>query len=260
MGRKGLLVLALASLIFATQALAAGTIRYNGSSTIMKAIMYDAAKQFEQKEGVKIDLKGKSTGYGIKKLLAGECEFAGGGRALKPEEKAKGLEAFPIFKDGCSIIVNSSNPVSNISKDQLAAILRGEITSWDELGGPSGKKIIIISPPSDSSHYKNVQKQLGFDKLPGNAMVMDMTPDVYSKVKTFPLSIGWLSVSTIKGKNDIKTITVDGGDASGEFLYTKSMYFYTMGEPGSEVNKFMNYLKGDQGKAIITRAGFLLAE
>jgi phosphate transport system substrate-binding protein len=259
MNRKGLLFITVVSILFATQAFAAETIRYNGSSTIMKAIMYDAAKQFEQEEGVSIDLKGKSTGYGIKKLLAGECDFAGGGRTLKPEEKAMGLEEFPIFRDGCSVIVHSSNPVGKISKDQLAGILRGEITSWDQLGGPSGKKIIIISPPGDSSHFKNAQKLLGFDKLPNNAMSMDMTPDVYSKVKTFPLSIGWLSVSTINGKNDIKTIKIDGGAASGEFLYTKSMYFYTKGAPGSEVNNFMKFLEDDRGREIITRAGFLLA-
>lgn len=260
MNRKGLLFITVVSILFATQAFAAETIRYNGSSTIMKAIMYDAAKQFEQEKGVSIDLKGKSTGYGIQKLLAGECDFAGGGRTLKPEEKAKGLEEFPIFRDGCSVIVHSSNPVSKISKDELAGILRGEITSWDQLGGPSGKKIIIISPPGDSSHFKNTQKLLGFDKLPKNAMSMDMTPDVYSKVKTFPLSIGWLSVSTINGKKDIKSLKIENDSGPGDYLYTRPMYFYTKGAPSSDVSNFLDFLKTDQGRSIITKAGFLLAE
>ena len=101
---------------------------------------------------------------------------------------------------------------------------------------------------------------LGFDKIPKNTMSMAMTPDVYSKVKTFPLGIGWLSVSSIKGKKDIKAITTDNEDVSGEYLYTRPMFFYTKGEPVSGVRKFMNYLKSDDGKAIITKAGFLLAE
>ena len=77
---------------------AAEIIKYNGSSTILKAIMYKAAKQFEQKEGIKFDLKGKSTGFGIKKLLAGECDIAGGGRPLKADEKNKIIKKFAQVK------------------------------------------------------------------------------------------------------------------------------------------------------------------
>ena len=59
------------------------TLRYSGSATILKAIMYSAAKDFEKLEGIKFDLKGESTEFGLKKLLAGEIRHR---RGRKPVE------------------------------------------------------------------------------------------------------------------------------------------------------------------------------
>lgn len=116
-------------------------LRYNGSSTLLKGIMYKAAKEFKAEEGIEIDLKGKSTGFGIKKLLAGECDIAGGGRPLSAEEKAKGLVETEALSDAYVVVVHPTNPLNEITSQQLAGILQGKITSWDELNGPSGKKL-----------------------------------------------------------------------------------------------------------------------
>ncbi len=54
------------------------TIRYHGSATIGKLIMPGASAEFEKLENVKFDIKYKTTGYGIDRLLANECDIAGG--------------------------------------------------------------------------------------------------------------------------------------------------------------------------------------
>ncbi|MCB2181935.1 MAG: substrate-binding domain-containing protein [Desulfobulbaceae bacterium] len=245
-------------------------IRYNGSSTIMKAIMYDAADSFKKKKDVTFDLKGKSTGYGIQKLLAGECEIAGGGRALKSEELAKGLVETKAFLDAYAFIVNKSNPFNKVSSEQLTAIMKGEIINWDDLGGPAGKKIIILSPPEKAAHYKNAKKLIGFDKLPANSMMVDMTPNILKKVQSFPVAIGWLSAANVIGNKNVKMLQIihNGEEiainqsnlASGKYPYQQTMYFYTMGEPAGKVRDFINFMKGAEGQAIITNAGFYLPE
>lgn len=244
------------------------TIRYNGSSTILKAIMTQAVTAFEAKEGIKFDLKGKHTGFGIKKLLADECDIAGGGRPLKEDEKKKGLVETKLFLDTGAFIVHQSNPITKLDSTQITDILKGSLNQWGDIGGPEGKKIIIISPPLESSHYKNIRKFVGFDALPKNSMIVDVPPNVYKKVKSFPVSIGWLSYANVANKKDVKTLDIvfDGeavtinqaNVSSGKYTYQQTMYFYTKGSPEGNVKKFIEFMQSKSGDAIITEAGFFL--
>ncbi|MCB2184278.1 MAG: PstS family phosphate ABC transporter substrate-binding protein [Desulfobulbaceae bacterium] len=271
MSRKTVAILTIFAIVcWHTLAQAQDAIRYNGSSTILKAVMYDAAKIFKEEKGVVFDLKGKSTGFGIKKLLAGECDVAGGGRPLSTEEQGKGLVETKAFLDAYAFIVNNSNPVNSITSEQLTGILKGQIVKWDDLNGPAGKKIVILSPPEKSAHYKNTKKIIGFDALPANSMMVDMTPNVLKKVQSFPVAIGWLSAANVNGNKDVKLLQVihnaeevainQSNVLSGKYPYQQTMYFYTKGEPTGSVKEFIDFMKGPKGQTIITSAGFFLAE
>lgn len=253
-------------IVIAGSAYASNKIRYNGSSTILKGVMYKASTQFKKSQGVSFDLKGKSTGYGIKKLINGECDIAGGGRPLKSDEKAKGLIETKLFLDAHAFIVNKSNTVKELSTNQIKAVLSGKVSTWDQLGGAAGKKVVIVSPPLNSAHYKVAQKIIGFKALPKNAIKSDTTPKVYGKIKKFPVGIGWLSNASLKGKKTVRTLSINNKGKSvsisqstlenGQYPYKQTMYFYTMGQPKGDIKKFIDYMKGSKGAAIIKQAGF----
>jgi len=144
------------------------------------------------------------------------------------------------------------------------------LTHWDKLNGPAGTKIIIVSPPTKSSPSKNLKKKVGFTELPKNSIKIDMTPNVYKKIKAFPASIGWLSYSSVKDISGVKILRiVDKGEefdisqdniASGKYSYQQTMYFYTKSAPEGNVKKFVDFMQGEKGKAVILDAGFFLAE
>ena len=52
-----------------------------------------------------------------------------------------------------AVIVNPSNPVSQLTRQQLEAIFRGKITNWKQLGGPD-MKIIVYSRETSSGTYE----------------------------------------------------------------------------------------------------------
>ena len=52
-------------------------------------------------------------------------------RDLKDEEIAAGLTGTVIAMDGIAVIVNTANPLADISSETVKAIFTGEITSWD---------------------------------------------------------------------------------------------------------------------------------
>ncbi|MBF0397645.1 MAG: substrate-binding domain-containing protein [Desulfobacterales bacterium] len=245
-------------------------IRYNGSSTILKAIMYNLSSVFEKETGITFDLKGKSTEFGLQKLLSGECDIAGGGRSLKSEEKDKGLNDVKICIDAYVFIVNSSNPIQEISSSQIFEILNGKLSSWDAIDSNIAKKIVVISPPLESAHYETAKKFIGFEKLPANSMIADMTPNVLDKVKLFPTAIGWISYANVKNKKDVKILNIihngervmlnQANIQTIKYPYQMSMFFYTKGSPSGGTKKLIDFIFSDKGKSIIQQAGFFPVE
>jgi phosphate transport system substrate-binding protein len=51
-------------------------------------------------------------------------------RELKDSETGAGLIPTVIAMDGIAVIVNSANPVSALTKEQIRQIFTGEVTDW----------------------------------------------------------------------------------------------------------------------------------
>ncbi len=243
-------------------------IRYDGSAPIGKLLMPRAAEEFEKKEKITFDLHYKTTGYGIEKLLSGECDIAGGTRALEPSEKDKGLVEIEICLDGYVFIVHESNPIKQIASEQIEDIFKGKITAWDDIGGPKGNKITVISPPPDTGYYLTAKKTIGFNELPENAMQVNMTTEVYTTVKAYPFGIGLTSHADIMDKKDVKLLEIlhKGKRAKitqthiyfGTYPYRQSLYMFTKGEPAGNVKKFIEFFSTKEGKNVIMASGFFL--
>lgn len=266
---KGLLLPILSIvLIMPTFVFADATIKYHGSSTILQAIMYKSAAEYNKKSGVTFDLKGQSTSVGIEKLLAGECNLAGGGRPLKDKEKTIGLVETKVFIDAFAVIVNSQNKLDRISTKEFSDILLGNITSWEETSWALAGHIQVVAPPTKSAHYKNLQKILNFKDLPAGSTYAKMTPAVAYDVKDRLTSIGWTSYANVSKKHGIKILELEDNGRSvainqanvsnGTYPFSQGMYFYTTGQPEGAVKDFIDFIKSPEGESIIQEANFFL--
>jgi phosphate transport system substrate-binding protein len=83
------------------------------------------------------------SGNGIKMLLNSQVAFAQSARPLKEQEyelaQARGytLRQIPVAIDAIAITVNPELNVSGLTVQQLQDIYTGEITNWQEVGGPN---------------------------------------------------------------------------------------------------------------------------
>lgn len=98
---------------------------------------------YEEQRRPKFTYSPTGSGSGITAVLEGRCDIGLSSRALKDEEKAKGLKETTIALDGIAIIVNPSNAVSDLTVEQIAKIYTGEITNWKELGGKDSEIVLI---------------------------------------------------------------------------------------------------------------------
>lgn len=111
-----------------------GKVVLSGSTSVspVMEVLADAYKELNS--GVDIEVQQTGSGAGITAVTEGACDIGMSSRALKDEELANGLTATTIANDGIAVIVNTENPVDNLTSEQIMNIYTGNINSWKEIG------------------------------------------------------------------------------------------------------------------------------
>jgi len=83
--------------------------------------------------GVEIEISGGGSGTGINEATSGVIDIGMSSRELRPAEK-EALTDIAIALDGVAVIVNTANPLNELSIDQVREIFVGEKTRWNQIG------------------------------------------------------------------------------------------------------------------------------
>ena len=120
-------------------------------STSMRLVNQQLESRFEtQYPNIDVELDASRTDEAIAALINGDIQLVATGRPLTSEERAQGLVEVPIEREKLAFIVGPDNEFDqNLTFEQFAAIFRGEITNWSELGGPD-RTIRLIDRPDHS--------------------------------------------------------------------------------------------------------------
>ena len=125
--------------------------RIKGSDTVLPIAQQTAERFMQEDPDARVTVTGGGSGVGISALLDKTTDIAMASRSIKFGEtmKAKKLgedltEAI-IAYDALAVVVHPSNPVNQLTREQLEGIFRGKITNWKEVGGED-RKIVVYSP------------------------------------------------------------------------------------------------------------------
>lgn len=186
---------------------AAGTVATDGS-TSMEHVIGALGESFQQSnENVTFTYNPTGSGSGITAVLEKRCDIGLSSRALKDEEKAMGLTETTLALDGIAVIVNTANPIADLTVEQIGAIYRGEITNWAQLGGIDAE-IVCIGREAGSGTRDGFESITGTEDACVLRQELTSTGDVITAVVGNPNAIGYVSVSAI-GDN-VKVLTVGG--------------------------------------------------
>ncbi len=83
--------------------------------------------------GAEIEIQESDSTTGMTAAMDGTCDIGMASRELKDSETEAGLTSTVIALDGIAVIVSNDNPTANLSKDAVASIFKGEVTTWDEI-------------------------------------------------------------------------------------------------------------------------------
>lgn len=94
-------------------------------------------------------------------LNNGTAQIGNLSRDVKEEENPDGkFEVITIALDGIAVIVNPNNPVSDLTKEQIADIFTGKITNWKDLGR-RGQDNLCGGPGRDLRHPGRLREHSG---------------------------------------------------------------------------------------------------
>ena len=251
-----LLTVAVSTSVFA----AAGPLIWRGDITVARGVVGEVANAWEKAGNGKVEVQSFNTASGLDALEKGQADLAGTARPAYGAAEA-GLTFTPVAWDGVVLITHASNPVTNITMQQLHDIYYGKITNWKELGGKDeGINVYAAASPADGVEWS--LRKLVFGR--GNQPVA--APRLYVNQAKLEEGIGLdtrgfgaTTLSGAAGNKKLKMISVDGVApsastvASGTYpLYTQ---LYLVTNPASpkaaDAKALVDFVTDGAGKALL---------
>lgn len=184
-----------------------GSVVTNGS-TSMEMVMGALIEGFAEVEGgITVTYDPTGSGSGVEAASNGSADIGLASRGLKDAEKEGGLVETVVAKDGIAIVVNAENPVSDLTVEQVAAIAKGEITNWSEVGGADAE-IAFMGREAGSGTRGAFEEITETEDTCRYAQELTSTGAVKTAVATTPGGIGYISLSSVD--EEVKALTIGG--------------------------------------------------
>lgn len=240
---------------FSTVSAGAETVRLHGSTTVQKRIMEPGKEALKKATGIELVLVGNGTGNGLEDLVAGKCdagmaseELADAVASMKDAsgKVASGdLKPHVITSDVIKVIVNPSNPVTKLDKEQLKGLHNGTIDNWKKVGGPD-LPVIVVTSHLGSATRKVFQKTImdGTTYVAG-ALEVETTRKEIEDVGQFPEGIGAVSMGFINlpgNKEKVKIVETPN--------ISRPLMLITKGDASPGVKKIVDFFTGEGKKFI----------
>ena len=261
---KKIIVIALAAVLALTAFASCGkketsSVSTDGSTSMSKVISA-LGEAFQEKNGIAFTYNATGSGSGITAVSEGRCDIGLSSRALKDEEKAKGLEGTVLAYDGIAIIVNPENLVNGLDLETVASIFTGEITNWKDVGG-NDAEIVLIGREAGSGTRDGFESITDTKDACQYRQELTSTGDVITTVSQNPNAIGYASLAAIK--DSVKALTVNGVAPTeatvkdGTYLVQRPFVLVTKeGVALSETaQKFFDFATSADAASIISAAG-----
>ena len=237
-----------------------GTVSTDGSTSMEKVIGALGEAFEEANKGISFTYNPTGSGSGIEAVTAGRCDIGLSSRALKDDEKSKGLKETTLALDGIAIIVNPQNSASNLSLDDITKIYKGEVTNWKDVGGSDGEIVLIGREASSGTRdgFESITKTK--DKCQYR-QELTSTGDVITAVSQNPNAIGYASLASVK--ESVKAVSVDNVAPSEETVkdgsYVVQRPFVLVTKENEKLSdsaqKFFDYITSSDAASIISEAG-----
>lgn len=256
------------------------TIKWVGCGISKRGFMQDLAVAYEKKTGTKIALEGGGAKRGLRAVADSKSHLGGSCRlplvlrkragSWSVHEEERNIKLIPVGWDALVVVTHKDNAVTSISRDQLAKVLTGEITSWKELGAEEDKPIHLYIRRGKLSGVGRTLRQQLFDDIDkefashDHVTVLRSSGKIEKALEKDPLGIAVSGISSSRHRQ-LKILELDQVYPTMDTLkagdYTLYRILFLVAPPDYQerptLKGFIDFALSLEGQKVIQSAGTL---
>ncbi len=222
---------------------------------------------------IKIAAHGSATAF--TDMASGSTDIGMASRRIKPDEATKLTSLGDMYStgsehvlglDGIAVIVNSSNPIHSLTKDQIMRLFSGDATRWSDVGG-SGGAVNIYARDDKSGTYDTFKSLvLGTKSLVSSAQRFEDSNALSEAVAGDPNGIGFVGLPYVHSARAV-SVSEKGASAlqptrltvaTEDYPLSRRLYLYTPENPMNKLTRrFVEFALSHQGQDVVGTSGFV---
>jgi len=247
--------------------------KIKGSDTCLPLVQQESETYQKKNAGSSIMVTGGGSGVGFAAIIDGTTDIAMASRSMKMDEKLKMTEAkkaykeVVIAKDALSVIVNPSNKVGQLTREQLEGIFTGQITNWKEVGG-ADLEIVVYSRETSSGTYEFFKEHVMSKKnFTPKALLMPATGAIVQSVSQTKGAIGYIGLAYMEKTVKAIKVSYDAGKTFiepslknaklGKYPITRPLFFYYLNTSENQLSPFVKYVLSKEGQQVVLNVGYI---
>ncbi len=216
-----------------------------GSTTVASAVLLPYKSEIEKRTKVQIAVDAVGSGKGVLALAEGRAQIAAISAPLadvvqrlntkKPGSvDGRSLQQHDIGSTKVAFVIHPSNPVKELTFEQITDILAGRITLWSELGGIN-MPIQVIAEPRGGGIRTMVEKTIGkWGDVLTKTHTMQSAALVAFAVARMPNAIGIATHTSID--NSVFALKSDS-------VIEQPLFLVTRGAPDARMKKLIEAVR-----------------
>lgn len=243
-----------------------GSVSMVGSTSMEKFANSLSEAFMEKYPDVTVTAEFTGSSAGVEAVSGGTADIGNASRNLKEEELADGIAENIVAIDGIAVVVDNSNTVEDLTKDQLSQIYKGEITNWSEVGG-SDAPVVVVGREAGSGTRSAFEELLELEEQCKYVNELDSTGAVMAKVAATPGAIGYVSLDVLD--DTVKAVKLDGAEPTeenikaGSYFLSRPFVMATKGEIAEQndlVKALFDYIYSPEGDELVKSVGLITVD
>ncbi len=236
-----------------------------------------AANFTQEYPSIDLNLSGGGNDVGFAKWIAGQTDIADASRKINSNETqeatAKGMNVTEtkVGVESMAFITSPGLNIGPLEPNQLKAIYSGQITNWNQVGGPDVPIILYAPPPGGSPYLFFTNIFMTGTPFASTVTYVNNTTELAGKVANETGSIGFIRSGYLNQTENVTAIMIKKDAASpaiaptdfpaalnNSYAFSRNYYIYTDGKPHNGTGMWAYYiLNKERGQKILSEFGFI---
>ncbi|MEL6492082.1 MAG: substrate-binding domain-containing protein [Cyanobacteria bacterium J06621_3] len=200
------------------------------------------------------------TSGGLQGVKTNTLDIGGVSRKLADAESKDGLRYVPLVEVPLVMVVHESvTGITDITADQIKAIYSGEISNWQEIGGPNAE--INLFDLTEDENEKQVLRQTYLGEtleVTPKAIVFAEDDELVESASATDFSIAAVPLEDELSELPLTVLSIDGVEPSiensqaGDYMMTLPLGMVVSPKPSPATESFIAFVTGEAGQQLLS--------